>query len=207
MLGSLRVRLPLVFLAGIVLAGVITTLIAVRLFQSFAHDQALTGLKREAHGIAGLYSDAIHASYGTTRKSTDRCRRQFAAKNLERRRATRSTSSGPKRPFPGQIIGLQRLPLKTIDWSSGKSLSFEFTPARRAPDVPGGREPDLSRQDQPVGAIVVATPKTDVSHRVYAPDRRLALAGLVGLLVAAMLAVVPVAANRPSGAAALRRRR
>ena len=32
-LGSLRVRLPLVFLAGIVLAGVITTVIAIRLFQ------------------------------------------------------------------------------------------------------------------------------------------------------------------------------
>ena len=34
MLGSLRVRLPLVFLAGIVLAGVVTTVISVRLFQS-----------------------------------------------------------------------------------------------------------------------------------------------------------------------------
>ena len=34
--GSLRVRLPLVFLAGIILAGLVTTLIAVRLFRDFA---------------------------------------------------------------------------------------------------------------------------------------------------------------------------
>ncbi|HEX4678216.1 MAG TPA: hypothetical protein VH210_03275, partial [Gaiellaceae bacterium] len=64
MLGSLRVRLPLVFLAGIVLAGLITTLISVRLFQDFSRAQTLTKLKREGHGIAQLYSDAVAASYG-----------------------------------------------------------------------------------------------------------------------------------------------
>ena len=52
--GSLRVRLPLVFLAGILLAGVITTLISIRLFQQLAHDQTLAGLTREANGIAAL---------------------------------------------------------------------------------------------------------------------------------------------------------
>jgi hypothetical protein len=52
MLGSLRVRLPLVFLAGLILAGLVTTLIAVRLFRDFAHDQALSKLSREANGIA-----------------------------------------------------------------------------------------------------------------------------------------------------------
>ena len=55
MLGSLRVRLPLVFLAGIVLAGVITTAISIRLFQDFARDQALSKLSSEAYGIAQLY--------------------------------------------------------------------------------------------------------------------------------------------------------
>jgi hypothetical protein len=40
-LRSLRVRLPLVFLAGIILAGVVTAAISVRLFQDFAHDQTL----------------------------------------------------------------------------------------------------------------------------------------------------------------------
>ena len=65
MLGSLRVRLPLVFLAGIVLAGVITTAISIRLFQQFSQDQTLSKLNREANGIAELYSRAVNASYGT----------------------------------------------------------------------------------------------------------------------------------------------
>jgi signal transduction histidine kinase len=184
MLGSLRVRLPLVFLAGIVLAGLITTLIAVRLFQDFAHDQALTSLNREAHGIAGLYSDAINASYGNP---SDRAAPAFAARNLERATGAKIYFLGPKRPFPGQRTGLERLPLRTIDWTSGKSLTFEFTP-------PGAHKTYLAVANpifldkQPVGAIVVATKKTDVSHRVAQLVGRLAIAGVLGLLVAALLA-------------------
>ena len=45
-MNSLRVRLPLIFLAGIALAGVVTTVIAIQLFQSFARDQALSSLNR-----------------------------------------------------------------------------------------------------------------------------------------------------------------
>ena len=98
----LRVRLPLVFLVGLVLAGVITTLIAVRLFQSLAHDQTLTGLKREAHGIAALYTDAIPASYGNNDKagkSNDRQAPRFAAATLEQ-------ATGDKIYFIGGRNGL-----------------------------------------------------------------------------------------------------
>jgi signal transduction histidine kinase len=191
MFSSLRVRLPLVFLAGLLVAGVVTTLIAVRLFQSFAHDQALTGLKREAHGIAALYNEAIPASYGNNDKagkSNDRLPPTYAAATLEQATGDKIYFIGGRNGlFPGQITGLKRLPLKTIDWSSGKSLSFEFTP-------PGTHRTHLAVANpiylgkQPVGAIVVATPKTDVSQRVYDLIKRLALAGLVGLLVAAILA-------------------
>jgi signal transduction histidine kinase len=191
MFRSLRVRLPLVFLAGLVLAGVVTTLIAVRLFQSFAHDQALTGLKREAHGIAALYTRAIPASYGNNNKagkSNDRLPPPPVAKTLEQATGDKIYFIGGRNGlFPGQITGLKRLPLKTIDWSSGKSLSFEFVP-------PGTHRVHLAVANpiylgsQPVGAIVVATPKTDVSQRVYDLIKRLGLAGLVGLLVAAILA-------------------
>src|SRR5581483_9200414 len=40
----------------------------------------------------------------------------------------------------------------------------------------------------PLGAIVVATPKTDVSQRVYDLIERLAVAGILGLLVSGLLA-------------------
>jgi signal transduction histidine kinase len=184
MLGSLRVRLPLVFLAGIVLAGLITTLIAVRLFQDFAHDQALAQLNREAHGIAGLYADAIQKSYGNPQ---DRLPPVFAPPNLERATGAKIYFLGPKRPFPGQGSGLTRLPLTTIDWSSGKSLTFEFTPKGANRKYLAVANP-IFLGNTPIGAIVVATKKTDVSHRVVQLVERLAIAGALGVLVSALLA-------------------
>jgi hypothetical protein len=187
-IGSLRVRLPLVFLAGIVLAGVTTTLIAVRLFQDFAHDQALASLNREANGIAELYSNAINAGYGNP--SGDRSAPTFAARNLERATGDKIYFIGPKRPFPGQgagVTGLRRLPVKAIDWQSGESLTFEFTPPGTHLKYLAVANPIVSGT-QPVGAIVVATPKTDVRHRVTLLIKRLAIAGSLGLLVAALLA-------------------
>ena len=57
MFRSLRFRLPALFLVGIVLAGVISTLIAVKLFQDYARGRKYNELKREATGLALLYSD------------------------------------------------------------------------------------------------------------------------------------------------------
>ena len=131
MLGSLRVRLPLVFLAGIVLAGVITTLVSIRLFQDFSRGQALTKLKREGHGIAQLYSAAVVASYGNVDKKgkpNDRKPPTFDAPNIEKATGDKIYFVGPGL-FPGQgFKGLDQLPAGTVDWISGKSLTFEFTP-------------------------------------------------------------------------------
>ena len=197
MLGSLRVRLPLVFLAGIVLAAVVTTLISVRLFQDFSRDQALTKLKREGHGIAQLYSDAVTAAYGNVDKKTGKPNDQkpptFDAPNLERATGNKIYFTGPGL-FPGQgFVGLAKLPPGTVDWISGKSLTFEFTPpdAKRTYlavanpiifNTPGSKSPPTT-----IGAIVVATKKTDVNALVAPLILRLAIAGALGLLVAAIL--------------------
>jgi signal transduction histidine kinase len=183
MLGSLRVRLPLVFLAGIVLAGLVTTLIAVRLFQDYAHDQALNSLNREAAGIASLYSNAVRASYGN---KSDRTPPTFAADNLEQATGDKIYWIGPQL-FPGQqeLTGLKKLPQKKIDWQSGRSLSFEFSLKHRRYLAVAN---PIFLGTQPIGAIVVATPKTDVRHRVAVLIERLALAGVLGLLVAGLLA-------------------
>ena len=187
MLGSLRVRLPLVFLAGILLAGVITTAIAVRLFQDFTRDQAISNLTREAHGVAQLYSDAVTASYANPKG--DRAAPTFAAQTLELATGDKIYFVGAGL-FPGQgFTGLRRLPLSTIDWKSGKSLTFEFTPpdAHRTyyavanPIVIGDKDPT------PIGAIVVATKKTDVRAAVISLIGRLAVAGVLGLLIAGLL--------------------
>jgi signal transduction histidine kinase len=198
MLGSLRVRLPLVFLAGLVLAALVTTLIAVRLFQDIAHDQALAKLSREAHGIAALYSQAVAESYAQQAGKTSHDRRapsQVTAELLQTATGDKIFFVGPNRLFPGQskqpIPGLKRL-ATTIDWISGKSLTFEFTPPGAHQVYYGVANPIVTgpgtKDAQTVGAIVVATPKTDVSKRVYSLIRRLTIAGIFGLLVAGLLA-------------------
>src|SRR5438105_7707398 len=133
--GSLRVRLPLVFLAGIILAGPITTLIAARLFRDFAHDQALAKLSKEANGVARLYARAVSESYASKNGKNSSDRRaptQLTAETLQLATGDKIYFMGPHRLFPGQtsqpIPGLQRLSVATkFRWVSGKSGTFEFT--------------------------------------------------------------------------------
>ena len=195
MLGSLRVRLPLVFLAGIVLAGVITTLISVRLFQDFSRDQTLTKLRRESHGIAVLYARAVDLSYGntdTTGKQNDRKAPTFAAQNLQLATGDKIYFVGPGL-FPGQgFVGLEHLPPQTVDWISGKAGTFEFVPPGAKRKYLGAANPILivdpnTKASSTIGAIVVATRKTDVNSVVTPLIERLGIAGAFGLLIAAVL--------------------
>jgi signal transduction histidine kinase len=184
-MGSLRVRLPLVFLGGILLAGVVTAAISIRLFQQFAHDSAIANLSHNAQGVAALYSNAVNESYGN--KSDKRKPPVYAAQTLEKATGDRLYFVGPNL-FPGQgVTGLRVLPYKTIDWTSGKSESFEFTPPDSNKAFLAVSDPILVG-DHPVGAVVAAAPKADVSHRVYDLVRRLVLAGVFGALIAGLLA-------------------
>jgi signal transduction histidine kinase len=183
--GSLRVRLPLVFLGGIVLAGVVTAAISIHLFQQFAHDSTISNLSHEAQGVSLLYANAVNHSYGN--KNDRRQPPVYAAKTLERATGDRLYFVGPNL-FPGQgIIGLRVLPFKTIDWTSGKSESFEFKPPDSNRKFLAVSDPILVG-NHAVGAIIAAAPKADVSHRVYDLVRRLVLAGVFGALIAGLLA-------------------
>ncbi len=194
MLGSLRVRLPLVFLGGILLAGLVSTVIAVQLFQRFAHDQAVHDLTREATGVAQLYANAVNAAYGNgvqlkngKNVSKDIPAPAFARASLERATGDRIFYVGAD-PFPGQKSNLPKLPQSTIDWQSGRSLLFQFTPPGAHRVFLAVANPiSLGKNGGTIGAIVVATPTTDVRQRVLALLRRLALAGVFGLLVAGAL--------------------
>jgi len=185
-LSSLRFRMPLLVLAGIVLAALVTTVIAVQLFRDFAHDQAASELRREAAGISALYTDAILAEFNTSKRADSRRAPTFARETLEQTTGDRIYWDGVN-PFPGEKSGLRQLNLKTIDWSSGKTSVFEFTP-------PGAKHTFLAVAHpvalgtRPIGAIVVAKRKTDVNDRVLALLQRLALAGALGLVVAGALA-------------------
>ena len=68
MLGSLRFRLPALFLLGIVLAATVATLIAVRFFQSNTRTHAASELRAESAGIVPLYEQK--AANGRVRLKT-----------------------------------------------------------------------------------------------------------------------------------------
>jgi len=56
MFGSLRFRLPALFLLGIVLAGLVASLISIRFFQSYTRTRAIAELQSESVGIVQLYA-------------------------------------------------------------------------------------------------------------------------------------------------------
>ena len=187
MLSSLRIRLPLLFLAGILLAGVVTTVIGVQLFGDFARKQSVSALSREAAGIAALYSSAIAADFAA-KEGDSRRAPKFARAELERATGDLIYFDGPVSPFPGEDPGLPRLNLKRIDWTAGRTLTFQFTPPGRTGEYYAVAHPVMVGKT-PIGAIIVAKRKTEITALVDNLGRRLAIAGLVGLLIAGGIAV------------------
>ena len=186
MFASLRVRLPLLFLLGMLLAGAVTTAIAIRLFQDFAHKQTVADLRRQADGIATLYTEAIEADFNPG--ATDsRKAPTFARKSLELATGSRIYYVGVP-PVPGEKSGLPTLPESKIDWQSGKMLTFEFVPPGTTSEFIAVAAP-VKPRDTPVGAIVVAREKTNITASVWALIRRLTVAGVLGLMVAGAFAM------------------
>src|SRR5215470_3539242 len=95
-------------MAGVVLAGIVTTLIAVQLFRELARDQLLRQLRQEAGGIAELYSNAVIADYGAHTRPKSRSAPTFAAKNLEKATGDLIFFDGPVNLFPGEKSGFER---------------------------------------------------------------------------------------------------
>jgi len=56
MLGSLRFRLPALFLLGCIISGLIATVIAIRFFQDYTRTRAIAELRSESVGIVQLYA-------------------------------------------------------------------------------------------------------------------------------------------------------
>jgi two-component system sensor histidine kinase BaeS len=185
-LSSLRVRLPLFFIGGILVAALVTTAIAVQLFRSFAHDQTVAELQREANGIALLYSNAINADFNTSVKRESRRAPTFARVSLEKATGDKIYFVGPP-PFPGEKSGLRPLKASSLDWTSPNTVTFELTPPGLTHAYYAVAHP-VKLAGQTIGAIVVAKRKADVSNSVYALIERLALAGALGLAVAGLLA-------------------
>jgi signal transduction histidine kinase len=181
MLRSLRFRLPAVFLLGIVVSGVIAALIALRLFQGYVLTRSKAQLRREAIGLTEVF-----ARQAITANNTGEVPR--IAKQLERATGDRLFYIGVD-PVPGGSIGLDRLPNSTIDWRSGRTITFEFTPpGDKRKYLAVARPLRLSPKGPAFGDLIVATPKTELTRRWVPLLKRLAAASLGGILVAWLLA-------------------
>jgi two-component system sensor histidine kinase BaeS len=185
-LSSLRVRLPLLFLAGIVLAGVVTGLIAIQLFRDFARNQTLKELRRESASVAQAYSSWVKADFAA-RRGQSRRPVPFVGAALEQATGDRIYFDGPISPFPGEDPGLPRIDLNKIDWTSGNTLTFTFTPPHLTGAYYAVANP-VRVGTTTIGAIVVAKQKEAINEFADSLLRRLALASAFGLLVAAAFA-------------------
>src|SRR5215212_5502444 len=124
MLNSLRFRLPALFLAGIALAGLVASLIALRLFQDYTRTTTLRELSREAQGLAQLYSESAEQTSDEGRQAP-----AFAAKKLEAATGDRLFYIGATF-VPGQEAGLTRLSRSElgVELSERSVVTFEFEP-------------------------------------------------------------------------------
>jgi signal transduction histidine kinase len=185
MLGSLRVRLPALFLLGILLSGLLSTAIALRLFQNYTREQSLGELQREALGLSELYADAALRAADEGAAAPD-----FAATKLELATGDRLFYVGVS-VFPGQESGLVRIPEASIPDAVdvfAEPQTFEFTPPGESRAFLAAAEPlRLEPETEPFGAVVVAKPQTALRDQWSPLFVRLAAAFGVGALLAGLL--------------------
>jgi len=109
-LHSLRFRIPAIFLFGVLVAGIIAALIAIRLFQDEARARTLSELRRQAAGLANLYQEQAIRSVDEAKQAPG-----FAAPLLEDATGSRIYYAGVE-IFPGEKSGLRPLDRGVLDW-------------------------------------------------------------------------------------------
>lgn len=189
MLHSLRFRLPALFLAGIALSGLVTSLIALRLFQDYTQTASQRELRREARGLADLYAEWAVRAF-----DEDKAAPSFAAEKLEAATGDRLFEVVRITSSPGidADSGLTRLTRADVGVELGDSIvGFEFSP-------PGEQRRYLAvaypiRLGGPSGVafsyLIVAKPKAELRNAWVTLLSRLAIAFLVALVVVGALAL------------------
>ena len=177
MLRSLRFQLPALFLLAIVIAGLVSAAIALRLFRSYAQDrarqQAYAEVGREAQGITQLYNRQAGLKL-------------LSAGRLELATGDRIFYRGLEL-FPGQGHAFTLLPKGVVNEQAlrqrKKPLYFTFRPPRSDHKLLAAALP-LRVGDSFFGTLVVAKPETVLNQRWLALVERLLLAFGVGVVVA-----------------------
>jgi two-component system OmpR family sensor kinase len=174
MLGSLRFRLPALFLVGILLAGLVASLISIRFFQSYEHGRAIDELRSESAGIVQLYA------------------LQGVPQSVPYKRLTEALGGDQifwVPAFPGATLlqGIPPLPLSTVDVKALRSGHTEtINLVRHGRHYLAVAQP-LKLGDNLFGALVVAKPTSQLRSRSVTLIERLGLAFGGGVIVAGLL--------------------
>jgi len=177
MLRSLRFKLPALFLLGVVLSGLISTLIAIRFFQSYTRTRAIAELRSESVGIVQLYARQA----GAQEVPVDKLQAAIGGDHI---------FYVPIQPgvqlFTGRVPTLPRTAIPEENLKGGKPATLNLT-------IDGKKyiavvQP-LKLIDQLFGAMVVAKPVSQLRSRWVTLAERLALAFGGGVVVAGLLGV------------------
>jgi signal transduction histidine kinase len=182
MLGTLRFRLTALFLTVVLVFGLVSIALAVRLFQDVTHDQSVTELRREASGLAALYAESALRSSDEGAKAPE-----FAAKKLELATGDELFYVGASL-FPGQRFGLTRLSRTALGGAKldrDRQVIVTFTPPGESRRVIAAAQPvQLVRGTEPFGWLIVAKPETELREQWLTLLGRLALSLAVGVVLA-----------------------
>jgi signal transduction histidine kinase len=174
MLGSLRFRVPALFLVGILLAGLVASLISIRFFQSYEHARAIDELRSESAGIVQLYA----APNAPQTVPTKRLIEALGGDRLYWVPVLRGVTL---------LQGIPNLPLSTVDVKAlrtGQTETFDLR--HRGKRYLAVAQP-LKLGDNLFGALVVAKPTSQLRSRSVTLIERLALAFGGGVIVASLL--------------------
>ena len=178
MFGSLRFRLPAFFLLGILLAGLIASLISIRFFQSYTRARAVDELRSESVGIVQLY--AQQAGRESVPHSRPRPRARRRPDLLGARRSAVVTL----------LQGIPDLPASTVNMKAlraGRTETIDLHwPQRNGKDYLAVAQP-LALGNNLFGALVVAKPTSQLRSRSVTLIERLGLAFGGGVIVAGLL--------------------
>jgi two-component system, OmpR family, sensor kinase len=176
-LGSLRFRLPAFFLAGVVLAGLVATVISIRFFQSYTRTRTIHELRSESIGIVSLYATQA----GAQEVPVATLRRAIGGDEIFYVPIVRGASlfAGPLRHLPVGTLTRKQLASKEPTTLSLHVKGTAYLAV--AEPVTIGR--------QVLGALVVAKPASQLRSSWLILLERLAIAFGGGVLVAGLAAV------------------
>jgi signal transduction histidine kinase len=177
MFGSLRFRLPALFLLGIVFAGIVATAVSIRFFQDYTKARAIDELRSESVGIVQLY--ATQAGRQTVPRSE--LQAAIGGDRIFYVPVVRGAEL-----FVGKLPPLSPSPVDLHRLDRSGPVTVHFTHVRTkyiAVASPVKLGPQL------FGALVVAKPESQLRSRLLGLIERLAIAFGGGVIVAGLLGV------------------